>query len=460
MSEEERPQSPNAQEVVGPMNVRVNIGPPRVSGIKREGLEENTFAKVDDPLLCRFDILETHLGSVVEELRNFSTQLVRTQAMERDNQSVMNRTTPFADSQVAEQQERTLKKTYNNVNSITKGTSKRSRETYEDSETKAEESDSENDTTDDDDDDIRNLTLKRRRKDGGKASKQYRHSEMEAMKLVEHEWPVLESEGTEQYWFFMSQYKERTKGLSSRTKLRFGDVTEYIEKQTEKLLNWPHVKRHDLEGLTELYDFVESITSFTSSFDRLQEIDIPFYITQLTRSLDDTRIDRWNNIKPKAGKKRRDILELRDFLRKEVENLARSAKRATSQEIPKESQKPPDSIGKITRRDRKTEFEFKTHTRPSTSRPSTCELCFGKHSLPFCDLFKSASVRHRKKIALGHRKCFNCLKSGHIARQCRARPCDINGCGEPHSRLLHINNEENKRENHWKAQQQRRKSND
>ncbi|XP_042864564.1 uncharacterized protein LOC122248544 [Penaeus japonicus] len=498
----ERPESPNAHGIVEAMNDRETINQTRVLGIKREEPEATTFAKLDDPLLCRFDTLETHLGRVVEELRILSTQLVKPRELEPDNVSDINQTTPSADADVAEHQEGILKKTYNTVNSVTKGTSKRAHATSKDSETEAEESDRERDMTNDDD--IRNLMPKRRKKNGGKTSEQYRRSVMEAMKVVEHKLPMLENEGTEQYWSFMSQYKERTKGLLARTKLnllynhcdprlrikishclkmsskkglktatnalkmKFGDVTQYIEKQTEKLLNWPHVKRNDLEELTELYDFVESITYFTGSFDRLPEIDIRFYITQLTKSLDDTRIDRWNNIKPKASKKGRDILQLREFLRKEVENLGRSVKRVggasssvtykvNSKEIPKESQGPSESTDKVTRRDRRTEFGFTTQTRPSTSRPITCDLCYGEHSLAFCDLFKSASIHQRKKILIGHRKCFNCLKSGHSARQCRARPCDINGCGGYHSRLLHdtefrksgsiahVNNDENKR---------------
>ncbi|XP_042869426.1 uncharacterized protein LOC122251496 [Penaeus japonicus] len=278
---------------------------------------------------------------------------------------------------------------------------------------------------------------------------------MEAMKVVEHKLPMLESEGTEQYWSFMSQYKERTKGLSARTKLnllynhcdpRLRIKISHCLKMSNK--NGLKTSTNALKMKFELYDFVESITSFTGSFDRLPEIDIRFYITQLTKSLDDTRIDRWNNIKPKASKKGRDILQLREFLRKEVENLGRSAKRVggasssvtykvNSKEIPKECQRPSESTDKVTKRDRRAEFGFTTQTTPSTSRPITCDFCYGEHSLAFCDLFKSASIHQRRKILIGQRKCFNCLKSGHSARQCRARPCDINGCGGYHSRLLH-----------------------
>ena len=34
-------------------------------------------------------------------------------------------------------------------------------------------------------------------------------------------------------------------------------------------------------------------------------------------------------------------------------------------------------------------------------------------------------------------RCFLCLRSGHISKDCSFKPCDINDCGKNHSRMRH-----------------------
>ena len=34
-------------------------------------------------------------------------------------------------------------------------------------------------------------------------------------------------------------------------------------------------------------------------------------------------------------------------------------------------------------------------------------------------------------------RCFLCLRPGHRASECKSKPCDIDGCGKRHNRMLH-----------------------
>ena len=60
-----------------------------------------------------------------------------------------------------------------------------------------------------------------------------------------------------------------------------------------------------------------------------------------------------------------------------------------------------------------------------------CGVCGRSHSLFNCEQYG--------KYAADHHLCFNCLRSGHSARNCKLnRTCSVDGCGRKHTKFLQI----------------------
>ena len=68
-----------------------------------------------------------------------------------------------------------------------------------------------------------------------------------------------------------------------------------------------------------------------------------------------------------------------------------------------------------------------------------CSQCNVKgHAIWTCKDFITLDVPKRYDVVKEKRLCLRCLRTGHIARDCRVRfRCDINNCGRQHHRLLH-----------------------
>ena len=61
----------------------------------------------------------------------------------------------------------------------------------------------------------------------------------------------------------------------------------------------------------------------------------------------------------------------------------------------------------------------------------------GQHTIWTCEKFKSMKVNERREYVQKFRLCFNCLRPGHISKDCKSKTCSVPSCGRRHSRLLH-----------------------
>ncbi|XP_065082282.1 uncharacterized protein LOC135704726 [Ochlerotatus camptorhynchus] len=79
----------------------------------------------------------------------------------------------------------------------------------------------------------------------------------------------------------------------------------------------------------------------------------------------------------------------------------------------------------------------KTSSSPVASENVTkCLSCKQAHSLIQCEAFLTLSPNSRLDFAKRHRLCINCLRGGHIAKDCRSSMCRT--CGKKHHSMLHL----------------------
>ena len=78
--------------------------------------------------------------------------------------------------------------------------------------------------------------------------------------------------------------------------------------------------------------------------------------------------------------------------------------------------------------------------RQLASNTSTrCVVCGEFHKLFACQQFKSLSVSERIATVKRHKLCFNCLRAGHVAKDCGLRrTCSVDGCNKRHTKFLHL----------------------
>ena len=67
-----------------------------------------------------------------------------------------------------------------------------------------------------------------------------------------------------------------------------------------------------------------------------------------------------------------------------------------------------------------------------------CKVCNGRHGVWTCDTFRNMDVHQQWNVAKQFKLCSRCLGDDHSGNQyIRSRVCDIHGCQETHSKLLH-----------------------
>jgi hypothetical protein len=82
--------------------------------------------------------------------------------------------------------------------------------------------------------------------------------------------------------------------------------------------------------------------------------------------------------------------------------------------------------------------------KPKQSDPKRyvdCLHCGDKtHPIFLCPKFEKLDIKDKYKIVWGKRICIRCLKTGHIAKDCKVRfLCNVDRCGKRHHKFLHTN---------------------
>ncbi|XP_043200220.1 uncharacterized protein LOC122369495 [Amphibalanus amphitrite] len=96
------------------------------------------------------------------------------------------------------------------------------------------------------------------------------------------------------------------------------------------------------------------------------------------------------------------------------------------------SSKRPTVISESQQEYKNLRSTLTTEAFESTSK--VCSCCGnGMHQLNECFAFKQMDAVARNKFVFGNRRCFSCLRKGHLARFCKYKvSCGIAGCNQNH----------------------------
>ena len=146
----------------------------------------------------------------------------------------------------------------------------------------------------------------------------------------------------------------------------------------------------------------------------------PFFVCLIVEKLPSETRKFWEL--SSKGKELQSYQELRTFLEERVQALESAAPSNRSSNIEKRSHS------------QQNQGQRHLHTYITTTNQQ-CKCCEEEHRIFKCGKFKVLGVKERAQLIKIKGLCFNCLRPGHRAENCKGSSC--RQCGRKHHTLLH-----------------------
>ncbi|XP_062704362.1 uncharacterized protein LOC134286717 [Aedes albopictus] len=195
--------------------------------------------------------------------------------------------------------------------------------------------------------------------------------------------------------------------------------TNYLVKQhMSALFRVPSVRKGTSSALSELAD---EFNRHVGILDKLENIDAhwnSFLVERLSSLLDEKSLIEWETqCSEEESPQYTDLLE---FIRKRSRTLQKCSTSCNSSSTVQV--KPTKAKS--------------TSSHVVSENVTKCPSCKQAHALVQCDAFIKLNPNNRLDFAKKHRLCINCLRGGHMAKDCRSSLCRT--CGKKHHSMLHL----------------------
>ncbi|XP_058449451.1 uncharacterized protein LOC131429391 [Malaya genurostris] len=198
---------------------------------------------------------------------------------------------------------------------------------------------------------------------------------------------------------------------------RYENVNFLVKQHMSAILKIPFVRKDSAASLAELAD---EFNRHVGILDKLEEPEShwnSFLVERLSSLLDDKSLLEWeNSCKDEEVPQYSALLE---FIHKRSRTLQK-CKVAGSV-----------STGSATKFKGKP---FSSHV--ATEHVPKCPGCKQSHILTQCEAFMRQTPNKRLEFVKTHRLCINCLRGGHLAKDCNSGLCRT--CAKKHHTLLHL----------------------
>ena len=220
---------------------------------------------------------------------------------------------------------------------------------------------------------------------------------------------------------------------------RFGDSFVIANAFRDKLERWPRIASRDSKALLKFSDFLKQCHAAMTSIGSLGILDDDRENRKIMSKLPDWLIARWSRIVHQYKEDEKQFPPFKRF----VEFVSKEAKIASDPVTSLQSLKPDefrsDRKSAITKSHSVSKLEsrsFAVETKEHQKPPIKCPLCSRNHELDNCKTFLEKSISDRKEYVRRQSLCFGCLKSSHIAKNCRRKKrCKI--CEKLHPTCFH-----------------------
>ena len=244
-------------------------------------------------------------------------------------------------------------------------------------------------------------------------------------------------------------YNDAWKALNER----YGHPSVVTSAFRKKLYTWPKIGPKDYSQLRNFSDFLLSIDGASSQLPGLKHLNDAEENRKLLLKLPDWLITKWGNVVATHDQQGLNYPSFHDFTvfmsaqtkiatRPVCSLQALKGDGMNGQQNFTSTTKKPKATVMVTNTvyDNHKESVSATHKTEMKTKNKSCAFCNSKeHYLPNCPKFLNDTLVNRKKFVEEKKRCFKCLRTGHMSKEC-TQPHKCKTCGRKHPTSLHDEN--------------------
>jgi len=217
---------------------------------------------------------------------------------------------------------------------------------------------------------------------------------------------------------------------------RFGHPFKIQEAFREKLEKWPKISSRDGVALQKYADFLQTCMDAMPHVKDLKILNDCKENQRMAAKLPDWAITRWSRVVADsldtASGEYPAFKQFVTFVTKEARAACHPVSsvhavkglESTSKVTPSMEGRSKPARSLATDRPIASAYELKSREN-AQKRNKICPLCKGDHYLTDCKTFSRQSIEQRIIFIQQERRCFGCLRTGHVTKNCKSHVPEV-----------------------------------
>ena len=209
---------------------------------------------------------------------------------------------------------------------------------------------------------------------------------------------------------------------------KYGRSDVIVNTQFKKIHTHPPIRHDDSTSIVRFANVVKNVVNTLTQLGYTSDLEAEAGLSSTTRTLSPQLREQWLQYMQDRRVLRGNLIVFKEWLASKAvihENLLAQTNSSFDRNKFQSRDKPKTST-----------FASKAE-ESSKTKNFECSFKDGQHPIWTCKKFKSMKVNERREHVQKLRLCFNCLKPGHMSKDCRSRTCSVPSYGRRHNRLLH-----------------------
>ena len=192
-----------------------------------------------------------------------------------------------------------------------------------------------------------------------------------------------------------------------------------VNAQLKKIHTHPPIRHDDSTSIVIFANVDTNVVNTLTQLGYTSDLEAEAGLSSTTRKLSPQLREQWLQYMQDRRLKRSNLIVFKEWLASKAvihENLLAQ----TSSSVDR---------NKIQSRDKPKTSTFASNTEKSSKHKNfECPSKDGQHPIWTCEKFKSLKVNERREHVQKFRLRFNCLKPGHMSKDCRSMTCSVPSC--------------------------------
>ena len=203
---------------------------------------------------------------------------------------------------------------------------------------------------------------------------------------------------------------------------------QIVKAQFRKIHTHPPIRHEDSTSIVKIANVVTNVVNTLTQLGYTSDLEAEAGLSSTTRKLSPQLREQWLQYMQDRRLLRGNLIFFKEWLASKAvihENLLAQTNSSFGR-------------NKFQSRDKPKTNTFASNAEES-SKPKNFECPFkdGQHPVWTCEKFRSKKVHERRDQIQKFRLCFNCLRLGHMSKDCKSKTCSAPSCGRRHNRFLH-----------------------